>query len=1085
MASVWTTAAVVLATLVAVTHPRPAGAATGALTVFAGSTGEGPGPAVAQDGYGLAVRDGRLYVADPSQNVVRAVDLATGYETVVAGTDVFTPGLDPYAGDTGDGGPALAARLFEPFSLAFDGAGNLFIGENGGSRVRRVDTAGIITTVAGGGASRAEGIPATDANLAFLLGVAIGPTGDLYISDYYNRLRRVDMTTGIITTVVGVGGSSAYAGDGGPAILAHLSSPGSLTFDPAGNLFFVDAGSIRKVDTAGIITTVVGGGPRPFGTEGPAREIAVAAHGLAVDGAGNIYLTDSRWVRKVTPSGYLSTIGGNGQGVVVEYGAEAAPRDGEAARDVPLQPWGLARDPAGNVYVSEAGRNRVRVIGTDGVIHAVAGNGTGRRGGDGGPAVNAQLSGPRGLRFDDDGNLFVADTDNSRLRRITPGGTITSVPDGRPEGMLDVFYRPSFVAFAPDGTTYVSSTYPTRVIQRIDSSGVTWPFAGTGDTDYGDPRDGGPATEAPLETGGLEVGADGVVYVADIDHGRVRRIGSDGIISTVAGGGSSLEDGIAATDAQIYPAAITLDGAGDIIVLDGFSSRVRRVSLADGTITTIAGTGTPGFSGDGGPAAEADVNLGINNWIRPSAATYDGAGNLFFWDSANYRVRRIASDGTISTVAGNGLFPVVGPAAPAADATTVAIYAMGLEADGTGNLYIADMLGNRVWKVDSVGEPTTTTSSTSTSSTSSTSTSSTTSTSTTSTTVPVTTRVRGWGFNGYGQVGDGSVASRSASVAVGPPAASAVAGGGFHSLAIVGGQVWSWGLGHVGQLGTGTTASRTSPELVPGLSGVTAVSAGVFHSLALKTDGTVWAWGWNAYGQLGTGATIDSAVPVKVPGLTGVVAVAAGGTHSLALRSDGTVWAWGYDNAGQLGTGGPAVAPSPAQVPGLSGITSIAAGGYHSLAVRSDGTVAAWGWNALGQLGDGTTVNRAAPVTVLGLTGVRAVSAGIGHTLAVRTNGSVWSWGFNHVGQLGRGGVTASSTPAVVPGLTGVAAVVAGGYHSLAVRGDGTVAAWGWNTFGQLGDGTTVDRHDPVAATGIGLVHSISAGVAHGLVVPR
>ncbi len=279
LASVWTTAAVVLATLVAVTHPGPAAAATGALTVVAGSTGEGPGPSVAQDGYGLAVWDGRLYVADRIHNVVRAVDLATGYETVVAGTDVFMPGLDPYAGDTGDGGPALAARLYDPFSLAFDLAGNLFIGENGGSRVRRVDTAGIITTVAGGGASRAEGIPATDANLAFLLGVAIGPTGDLYISDYYNRVRRVDMTTGIITTVVGVGGSSAYAGDGGPAILAHLSSPGSLTFDPAGNLFFVDGGSIRKVDTAGIITTVVGGGPRGFGAEGPAREIPVAAHG--------------------------------------------------------------------------------------------------------------------------------------------------------------------------------------------------------------------------------------------------------------------------------------------------------------------------------------------------------------------------------------------------------------------------------------------------------------------------------------------------------------------------------------------------------------------------------------------------------------------------------------------------------------------------------------------------------------------------------------------------------------------------------------------------------------------------------------
>ncbi|MEA2828311.1 MAG: hypothetical protein QOG43_2750, partial [Actinomycetota bacterium] len=339
---------------------------------------------------------------------------------------------------------------------------------------------------------------------------------------------------------------------------------------------------------------------------------------------------------------------------------------------------------------------------------------------------------------------------------------------------------------------------------------------------------------------------------------------------------------------------------------------------------------------------------------------------------------------------------------------------------------------------------------------------------------------RSWGYNGYAQVGDNTLTSRSRPTVVNLGQVDAVAAGGFHSLALQGGTVYSWGLGHVGQLGRSPTQPRV-PLPVGGLSGVTAISAGVFHSLALKSDGTVWAWGYNAYGQVGDGTTVDRPAPVQVVGLSGVVAVAAGGLHNLALKSDGTVWAWGYNGVGQLGTAGPTQSTTAHAVPGLTGVTAIGAGAYHSLAVRAGGSVAAWGWNPWGQLGDGTTTNRSAPVTVAGLTGIVAVAGGTGHSLALGADGLVRSWGLGASGQLGRPvGGAFSATPAVVPGITDVTKVAAGGYHSVVLRPEGIVWAWGWNAFGQLGDGSTVDQAAPIPIM-YAAVFSISAGVGHGV----
>jgi alpha-tubulin suppressor-like RCC1 family protein len=298
------------------------------------------------------------------------------------------------------------------------------------------------------------------------------------------------------------------------------------------------------------------------------------------------------------------------------------------------------------------------------------------------------------------------------------------------------------------------------------------------------------------------------------------------------------------------------------------------------------------------------------------------------------------------------------------------------------------------------------------------------------------TAVSGSGNNGSGQLGDGTVISRILPVESQMSAALNLAAGSYygngHSLAVkTDGTVWAWGYNGYGQLGDNTTVNKTTPVQV-GLSGVTNVAAGAFHSLAVKTDGTVWAWGYNYYGQLGNNTTVQKNAPVKVlGGLSDVTAVAAGQYHSLAVKTDGTVWAWGYNYYGALGDNTTVAKSTPVQVSGLSNVTAVAAGDSHSLAVKRDGTVWAWGYNGQGQLGNNSTAQKIVPVQVSGLSDVTAVAAGLYHSLAVKRDGTVWAWGYNGYGQLGNNTTASTSTPVQVQGLGTATLIAAGGYHSL------------------------------------------------------
>jgi hypothetical protein len=282
-----------------------------------------------------------------------------------------------------------------------------------------------------------------------------------------------------------------------------------------------------------------------------------------------------------------------------------------------------------------------------------------------------------------------------------------------------------------------------------------------------------------------------------------------------------------------------------------------------------------------------------------------------------------------------------------------------------------------------------------------------------------------------------------------------VAAGDRHSLAIKNdGTLWAWGWNVYGQLGDGTTTARHS--LVQVMEDVVSVAAGYRHSFAIKNDGTVWAWGHNYYGQLGDGTTTDRHSPVQV--MEGVISITPGHFSTFAIKNDGTLWAWGQNIADLLGDGTITDRHNPMQV--MEDVASVAAGFYHTLVIKNDDTLWAWGANDYGQLGDGTTTGRYSPVQVL--EDVVSVAAGFHHTLAVRNDGRLWTWGHNDYGQLGDGTTTDRHSPVQV--MEDVVSVGAGILHSLAFKNDGTLWAWGFNEHGQYGDGTTTQRHSPVQA---------------------
>ena len=342
------------------------------------------------------------------------------------------------------------------------------------------------------------------------------------------------------------------------------------------------------------------------------------------------------------------------------------------------------------------------------------------------------------------------------------------------------------------------------------------------------------------------------------------------------------------------------------------------------------------------------------------------------------------------------------------------------------------------------------------------------------------------GDNSVGQLGNGNfVAASSPIQAPNLTGIISVASGYYHVLALKGdGTVWAWGLNADGELGDGTALSVSNrPVQVTSLSGVVAIAAGAYHSMALKSDGTVWAWGFNVSGALGTGNTFSSNIPLQVSGLTGIKAISAGYLHSLALKTDGTVWVFGNNADGELALGNLTNSLSPQQATSLGNIAALAAGRFHSVFVKGDGTVWACGYNGHGQLGNNSTTSSPIPVPVTGLTGVTSVSAGFFFSSALKVNGTVWAWGENAYQELGNLSLNSSTVPVQVANVSTALLITSQGYHSMAVLTNGSVLSWGANFSGDFGTGTTATQTAPIAVPSLSNIKSVSGGGFFSLLV--
>jgi sugar lactone lactonase YvrE len=629
---------------------------SGILTTIAGSSeagylGDGANAALARlsapSALAIDATASVLYIAEQGNNCIRKILLSNNVITTIAGNGT--------AGFSGDGGLAAAATLNNPSGLALDAANNLYISDKGNQRIRKIAAvSSVISTIAGDGTAGflGDGSLATGARLNNPVGIAVDGSGILYCADRSNNRIRKIAANGIISTVAG-NGTNTYSGDGAAATLAGIRTPNNVILNASNpTAFFISDfnGRIRRVDIAtGNIITYAGTGVRGFSGDGGLpinASISFNATGgiantLSLDASGNLYFADgSSRIRKINAANTeIETLAGNGN-----YSG-----DGDAALNAQLKgPGGIAIDNSGNIFIADFGNHRVRkVVKATGNIETYVGTGNAGYSGDSGLASLATLRNPISLAIDNQGNLLIADQGNNVIRSVdaatknitTIAGTgVAGFSGDNGDATLAKLYYPSAITLDENNNLFIADFVNYRIRKVSGINGKISTIAGNGTSGYS--GDNGVATSAKISAVTGIAYYNGNVYIADQGNNVIRQIDNSNIISNYAGNGTSGYDGDGgdAISAQFSsPSGLTVDTEGNLYIADADNDVIRKVSVASGIITTIAGTGATGYSGDGGQATAANFNY-------PYQLAFSGTKQLYITDRNNNVIRSLVSD---------------------------------------------------------------------------------------------------------------------------------------------------------------------------------------------------------------------------------------------------------------------------------------------------------------------------------------------------------------------------------------------------------------------------------------------------------
>lgn len=636
--------------------------------------------------YGTAVdASGNVYVADTGANVIRKIT-PSGVVTTIAGKALAKGSTD---------GTGSAARFNSPVGVAVDSVGNVYVSDEANETIRKITPGGVVTTLAGtvGLAGSVDGTSGA-AQFSTPAGIAVDSAGNIYVADQTGDIIRKVTPAGVVTTLAGTPSSVGFTD--GAGTVARFNSPFGVAVDSSGNVYVADSGNrtIREITSAGIVSTIAGTAKVTGIVDGtgPAAEFANPVD-LGVDSAGNVYVADQggdATIRKVAPGGVVTTYAGKAKiNGYADGTGSAAEFDG---------PFGVAVDSSGNLYIGDTGNYLIRKVAPGGVVTTLAGKAGGSGFADGtGPA--AEFDQTTGVATDSSGNVYVADEFNDIIRKIAPGGVVSTLA-GSPgkggsadgAGSAAQFYFPFALAVDAAGNVFVADT-GNDTIRKITPGGTVSTIAGT-PLMPGSVNGTGAAAlfNVPI---GIAVDGNDNLYVTEQNSDTIRKVTSAGVVTTLAGqaGSPGSADGTGSAARFNLPAGITMDPSGNLFVADATNDTIRKVTTA-GVVTTVAGSPQNSGSADGTGAAA--------RFYFPVGIVSDANGNLFVADDTNDTIREVTQAGVVTTVGGTpGIFGSTDGTGPSA----LFYGPEGIAIDSVGNLYVGDTANDTIRKGSLSGAP--------------------------------------------------------------------------------------------------------------------------------------------------------------------------------------------------------------------------------------------------------------------------------------------------------------------------------------------------------------------------------------------